>query len=317
MPTNLQRMRESIPYINLDKSWSIAFREYGSFLLLEKGASKPTMEAYLRDVEKLMQYLDAYHPDITPETIQLEQLEQWLSWLYELGLQSSSQARTISGAKSFFKYLIYNDRISSDPSELLESPRLTRKVPDTLSAEEIVRILNTIDLSTDHGVRNRAMLEVLYACGLRVSELIGLQLTNMYFDLGIIKILGKNNKERLVPLGDHAHKHIQLYREGVRRRMRNIQDEDILFLNRRGKKLSRVMVFKIVKEATKNAGITKNVSPHTFRHSFATHLLEGGADLRAIQDLLGHESITTTEIYTHLDTDFLRETISTFHPRGR
>lgn len=312
-------MGQQLHYSNLHPSWVDAVTQFGNYLLLERGAAAPTQEAYVLDAHKLLQFLDLNHPKILPTTIHLEHLEQWLAWLYELGLNATSQARTLSGIKAFFKFLLVHDWITTNPSKLLEAPRTIRKIPDTLSFPEIEQLLRGIDLSTDHGVRNRAMLEVLYACGLRVSELIDLKISNLYFDIGIIKVQGKGSKERLVPIGKVAEKHINLYREGVRRQMMNIKKEsaDTLFLSKRGSRLSRVMVFKIVKKLAAEVGIHKHVSPHTFRHSFATHLLEGGADLRAIQDLLGHESIITTEIYTHLDTDYLRETITQFHPRSK
>jgi integrase/recombinase XerD len=256
---------------------------------------------------------------LSPMEIKLNHLEEFILWINELGLGARSQARIISGLKAFYKYLLIEDLMETAPTELLEGPRLGLKIPDVLSYEDIQKMLDSIDLSEAHGVRNRAMLETLYASGLRVSELINLKLSNVYFDLGLLRVIGKGNKERIVPIGEDAIKHIQLYIAGVRRSQMNIHPDDgnIVFLNRRGKKLSRVMVFMIVKEAARNAGITKNVSPHTFRHSFATHLIEGGADLRAVQDMLGHESIITTEIYTHLDTDYLRATILNFHPRGK
>jgi len=242
-----------------------------------------------------------------------------VKWINEIGLGANSQARIISGVKAFYKFLLVEDIIDEDPTAILDSPSLQKKIPEVLAYDEIQAMLATIDLSYDHGVRNRAMLETLYACGLRVSELITLRLSNFYKEVGFIKVIGKNNKERIVPIGEEAIKHIGLYIEGVRRLQKNIHKDhaNYLFLNRRGKKLSRIMVFNIVKEAAQLAEIQKNVSPHTFRHSFATHLVEGGADLKAVQDMLGHESITTTEIYTHLDTEYLRSTILNFHPRNQ
>jgi len=276
------------------------------------------VEAYLRDVEKLIAYFKIQEISLSPGEVTTAQLEDFIFWINKLGLEANSQARLISGIKAFYKYLLIEDIIADDPTSLLEGPRLRRKIPEVLNYHEIQAMMATIDLSHPHGIRNRAMLETLYACGLRVSELINLKLSNIYFDLGLIKVIGKGDKERLVPIGQEAQKHINFYRQGVRKLQNNIhaKHKNILFLNRRGKGLSRVMVFMVIKEAAKAAGIEKSVSPHTFRHSFATHLIEGGADLRAVQDMLGHESITTTEIYTHLDTDFLRETILSFHPRG-
>ncbi len=254
-----------------------------------------------------------------PLDITEKDLSSFIVWLNKLGLGATSQARIKSGIKAFYKFLLLEDIIDTDPTELLESPRLMKKIPSVLSVEEVQEILDVIDLSTGHGTRNRAMLETLYACGLRVSELINLKITNIYADIGFVKVIGKNNKERLVPIGEEALKHISFYKDSVRNFIPKIEesDENILFLNRRGKKLSRVMVFMIVKEAVKMAGISKVVSPHTFRHSFATHLVEGGADLKAVQDMLGHESITTTEIYTHLDRAYLKETVLRFHPLNK
>ena len=299
-------------------NWDTTLKAFKSYLLLERTLSKNSVAAYLRDVEKLISYFTIQEIIISPAEVTTAQLEDFIFWINKMGLEANSQARLISGLKAFYKYLLIEDIISDDPTTLLEGPRLRRKIPEVLHYDEIQAMLATIDLSHPHGVRNRAMLETLYACGLRVSELINLRLSNIYFDLGLIKVIGKGDKERLVPIGQEAQKHINLYREGVRKLQDNIHPdhENILFLNRRGKGLSRVMVFMVIKEAAKAAGIEKPVSPHTFRHSFATHLIEGGADLRAVQDMLGHESITTTEIYTHLDTDFLRETILSFHPRG-
>lgn len=287
--------------------------------MLERALSENSVEAYIHDVDKLVEFLEIKAYDFSPIEITLNHLEEFIMWINELGLGARSQARIISGLKAFYKYLLVEDLMDTVPTELLEGPRLERKIPDVLNYEDIQKMLDSIDLSEAHGVRNRAMLETLYASGLRVTELINLKLTNVYFDIGLIRVIGKGDKERIVPIGEDAIKHIQLYIEGVRRSQMNIHPDDgnIVFLNRRGKKLSRVMVFMIVKEAARNAGITKNVSPHTFRHSFATHLIEGGADLRAVQDMLGHESIVTTEIYTHLDTEYLRETILNFHPRGK
>jgi len=299
-------------------NWDTTLKSFKSYLLLERTLSQNSVAAYLRDVEKLISYFNIKEITLNPAEVTTAQLEDFIYWINGLGLEANSQARLISGLKAFYKYLLIEDIISDDPTTLLEGPRLRRKIPEVLHYDEIQAMLATIDLSHPHGVRNRAMLETLYACGLRVSELINLRLSNLYFDLELIKVIGKGDKERLVPIGQEAQKHINLYREGVRRIQNNIHPdhENILFLNRRGKGLSRVMVFMVIKEAAKAAGIEKPVSPHTFRHSFATHLIEGGADLRAVQDMLGHESITTTEIYTHLDTDFLRETILSFHPRG-
>lgn len=299
--------------------WKSLIRGFKSYLMLERSLSGNSVDAYLRDISKFVDFLEIKEYELNATQIELKQLEEFIFWINEIGLGERTQARIISGLKAFYKYLLVEDIIDFAPTDLLEGPRLQRKIPDVMSAQEVNAVLGAIDLSEDHGTRNRAMLETLYACGLRVTELINLKLTNLYMDIGFVKVIGKNDKERIVPIGDSALKHIKFYIEGVRRKQMNIHKdhENILFLNRRGKKLSRVMVFMIVKEAVQIAGIDKKVSPHTFRHSFATHLVEGGADLRAVQDMLGHESITTTEIYTHLDREFLRETIMNFHPRSK
>jgi len=300
-------------------NWATHIQAFKSYLLLERSLAANSIEAYERDIGKLAEFFRLRNHDLPPAGVTTGHLQQFILWINELGLGARSQARLLSTLKTFFQYLLIEEVIDSDPTELLEGPRLSRKIPEVLSYEEVQRLLATIDLSTDHGVRNRAMLETLYACGLRVSELCSLRLSNLFFDVGFIKVIGKGDKERIIPIGEEAVKHIGLYIEGVRRRMLNIRkgQENILFLNRRGSALSRVMVFMIVKAAARDAGLEKNVSPHTFRHSFATHLIEGGADLKAVQDMLGHESIITTEIYTHLDSDYLRDTIMNFHPRNQ
>ncbi len=300
-------------------NWEIYKNGFLSYLMLERSLSKNSIAAYEDDVNKLIRWIEITYTNVSVEQIQYKDLEKFVHWLNELGLGDKSQARIISGIKAFYKYLLLEDIISDDPSELLEGPKLRRKIPDILAIEEIDLILNNIDLSHPQGQRNRAILETLYACGLRVTELVNLKLSNFYPDLGLVKVIGKNDKERIIPIGDSAIKYINIYVDNVRRLMKTIhQDhEDFVFLNRRGKQLSRVMIFLIIKEAVKDAGINKSISPHTFRHSFATHLVEGGADLKAVQDMLGHESITTTEIYTHLDTQYLRDAIMTFHPRNR
>ena len=300
-------------------NWSIALKGFKNYLMLERSLSENSIDAYLHDVKKLVEYLEIKQLDLTPTAIDTNHLEEFIFWINSLGLGARSQARLLSGIKSFYKYLLMEDLIDHDPTLLLEGPRLKQKIPEVLNYDEISKILDAIDLSEPHGTRNRAMLETLYACGLRVSELINLKISNLFFDIGFVKVIGKNDKERIVPIGESAIKHIELYIDGVRKPQRNIHPDhsDCLFLNRRGKKLSRVMVFMIVKSLAEIAGIGKNVSPHTFRHSFATHLVEGGADLKAVQDMLGHESITTTEIYTHLDTEYLKDTILSFHPRNK
>lgn len=300
-------------------SWTIYIRGFSAYLQLERSLSAHTVEAYERDVSKLAEYLALRELSLPPDQLQREHLEDFLRHLHELGLGARSQARLLSALKTFYGYLLTEDLVKENPTELLEGPKLARNIPEVLSYEEIQRLLAAIDLSTDHGLRNRAMLEVLYASGLRVSELTNLRLTNIYPEIGFIKVVGKGDKERIVPIGEEALKHLRYYLEGVRRHLPNIKKgaENIVFLNRRGGPLSRIMVFNIVKDCAAAAGIDKNVSPHTFRHSFATHLIEGGADLKAVQDMLGHESIITTEIYTHLDTSYLRDTVLRFHPRNR
>jgi integrase/recombinase XerD len=298
--------------------WTSAIKGFGNFLTLERSLSPNTREAYLHDVSKLAAFLRMRQLDTAPEGLELQHLTDFFQWLNELGFAKRSQARLISGIKAFYRYLLVEDLIATDPTQLIETPRLDRDIPEVLSYEEIQAMIESIDLSQPQGHRNRAILETLYACGLRVSELVELRLSNLYLDIGFVKVSGKGNKERLAPIGPEAVKYIELYQQHVRRRQTIAKGhEDYLFLNRRGQKMTRVMVFLIVKKAAAAAGIRKNVSPHTFRHSFATHLIEGGADLRAVQDMLGHESILTTEIYTHLNTDYLRETLLAFHPRSK
>lgn len=298
-------------------TWSAALQQFNAYLMLERSMSDNTLAAYGHDVQKLVQYLDLQQLGISPLEIKRAHIERFLLWIHELGLGAGSQARIISGLRAFFKYLMVEDLIDDDPTELLEGPRLMRKIPEVLSVSEMQTLLASIDLSAPQGIRNRAMLETLYACGLRVSELVTLRLSNAFLEAGFLKVIGKNDKERLVPIGHSAVKYIRQYLEYERNQLEKIESghENILFLNRRGKQLTRVMVFYIIKEAVAKAGITKTVSPHTFRHTFATHLVEGGADLKAVQDMLGHESITTTEIYTHIDTEYLKETIYLYHPR--
>lgn len=288
------------------------------FLQLEKSLSANSIEAYSRDIEKLATFMELQYDSLEPARIELQHLTSFLAWVNELGLSARSQARIISGIKSFYKFLLLEDVIETDPTALLETPRIGRKLPEVLNHKEVELILEQIDLSSPAGRRNKAMLEVLYGCGLRVSELTGLKLSNIYFDQGFIRITGKGNKERLVPIGRIALKEINNYLPDRNSLPKIERDhEDILFLNRRGRKLSRVMVFTMIKELVAAAGIKKNISPHTFRHSFATELIDRGADLRAVQEMLGHESILTTEIYTHLDREFLRDAIIRFHPRSK
>lgn len=295
--------------------WQSYKKSYKAYLQLEKSLSDNSVEAYMRDLEKLIQYLQAENNMKTPAAINLKDLQQFVQYIAKLGINSTSQARVISGIKSFFKYCLIENIVSKDPAILLEAPKLKRALPDILSFEEIERIISKIDLSTPDGTRNKAILETMYSCGLRVSETVNLKISCLYLDIGFIRVIGKGDKERLVPIGRDAIKHIKIYKNNIRVHIAPQKNfEDILFLSKFGKSLSRVMIFYIIKDLAKKAGITKNISPHTFRHSFATHLVEGGADLRAVQEMLGHESITTTEIYTHLDRDYLRETLNRFHP---
>lgn len=299
--------------------WDSTVRGFVSFITLEKGLSPHSIEAYERDVRRMAVYLARDLGINSPMNVSAEHIEKFIHVLNEVEISRRSQARMLSGIRAYFQYLILEDIIKADPTELVNSPKLDQYLPEVLSYEEILRMINSIDRSHPQGARNVAILETLYACGLRVSELTGLLISHIYTDLQIIRVIGKNNKERLIPIGLEALHQIKMYLEGDRNRMMNIDpaSRDILFLNRRGKKLSRVMVFNIIKEAALNAGIDKTISPHSFRHSFATHLVEGGADLRAVQEMLGHASITTTEIYTHLNADYLRETINSFHPLNR
>ena len=296
--------------------WQSSVNGFKAYLQLERSLAANSVEAYLRDVRKLVSFLQIVGSESRPHNLHKQEIRDFLQYLHGLGIGARSQARVLSSLRAFYKFLLVEDLVDQDPTELIESPRLARKLPKVLTFEEIQKMLEVIDLSLPHGTRNRAMLEILYACGLRVSELVNLQMRDLFLDVGFIKVIGKGNKERVVPIGGEAVKHLLLYLEGVRRSQLNIArgHENIIFLNRRGKQLSRVMVFMIVREAAELAGIGKSVSPHTFRHSFATHLVEGGADLRAVQEMLGHESIMTTEIYTHLDTNFLKETILLYHP---
>ncbi|HMG83679.1 MAG TPA: site-specific tyrosine recombinase XerD [Ferruginibacter sp.] len=295
--------------------WEPYKKGFKAYLQLEKSLSDNSVEAYLHDIEKLTTYLEVSNDLKTPQQIELKDLEKFVQWVMELGMTAGSQARIISGLRSFFKYCLLERIITIDPATLLESPKLKRSLPDVLSFAEIENIIAQIDLSKPEGGRNKAILETLYSCGLRVSELVNLRISSLFLDVGFIKVIGKGDKERLVPIGSDAIKYINLYKNNIRVHMPiKPGNDDILFLNRRGAKLSRVMIFLIIKHLAREASISKNISPHTFRHSFATHLVEGGADLRAVQEMLGHESITTTEIYTHLDRDFLRNTLQQFHP---
>lgn len=295
--------------------WDPHKKGYKAWLRLEKSLSDNSVEAYLRDVEKLTDYLQLHNILVSPTELKLKNLQQFVKWIGELGMTATSQARIISGIRGFYKYCLVEQITKNDPSTLLEAPKTRRKLPDVLTFEEIELVIAQLDQSKPDGVRNKAILETMYSCGLRVSEVINLKLSGLYLDVGFIKVIGKGDKERLIPIGRDAIIYIKIYKETTRVHQ-PIQEgfEDILFLNKRGKNLSRIMIFYIIKEMASKAGITKHISPHTFRHSFATHLVEGGADLRSVQEMLGHESITTTEIYTHLDRDFLRDTLQRFHP---
>jgi integrase/recombinase XerD len=295
--------------------WEGYKKGFKAYLQLEKSLSDNTVQAYRQDIEKLTQYILLINAERSPQQIELSDLEKFVKWISELGMTPASQSRIISGLKSFYKYCLQEQIVTKDPTALLEAPKLKKSLPDILSFDEIESIISAIDLSTPEGVRNKALIETLYSCGLRVTELVNLKISCLYLDVGFVRVIGKGDKERLVPVGNSAVKHINLYKNNTRVHIPvKPNHEDILFLNRRGRKLSRVMIFIIIKELAKQAGITKNISPHTFRHSFATHLVEGGADLRAVQEMLGHESITTTEIYTHLDREYLRDTLQRFHP---
>lgn len=302
----------------MTKMWDSYRKGFLLHLRLEKSLSQHTIEAYGTDLDKLIQFLTINGKKGGPETLELAELQAYIKWIAELGMSDRSQARIISGIRSFYKFCIQEGITRNDPTSLLSAPKLRKKLPDTLSSEEIERIIGEIDLSKPEGPRNKAILETLYSCGLRVSELIALRRSHLYGDIGFLRVIGKGNKERLVPIGKLALESIEIYLKQVRIHQTDKKGfEDFIFTNRRGYGLSRIMVFYIIKELASKAGIRKTISPHTFRHSFATHLVEGGADLRAVQEMLGHESITTTEIYTHLDKNFLRETLKKYHPGFR
>jgi integrase/recombinase XerD len=299
-------------------SWKADIQGFKNYLQLEQSLSPNSVEAYLHDIVRLNEFLQLRQYHISATEITTAHLREFLKYLNELGMSATTQARMISGLRAFFRYLLLENLINSDPTELLESPRTSRHLPDTLSVNEIDLLLSHIDRSTPEGERNLALLETLYSCGLRVSELVNLRISDLHIDEGYISVIGKGDKERLVPIGSRASQLIELYRYQIRSKI-NVQrnEEDILFLNRRGRRLTRVMIFTIIKQLAVKAGIRKVISPHTFRHSFATHLVEGGADLRAVQEMLGHASITTTEIYTHLDRNYLSEQVQSFHPRRK
>lgn len=295
--------------------WEPYKKGFKAYLHLEKSLSENSVEAYLHDVELLTQYLQTVQDLKAPDALELKDLQQFVKYIAELGMSAGSQARIISGLRQFYKFCVLEQITRNDPTVLLEAPKLKRKLPDTLSYDEIESIINEIDLSKPEGGRNKAILETMYSCGLRVSEVVNLKLSNLYLDVGFLRVIGKGDKERLVPIGSSAVKYINIYRNDIRVHLQPKKGfDDFLFLNRRGAALTRVMIFLIIKELALKAGIQKSISPHTFRHSFATHLVEGGADLRAVQQMLGHESITTTEIYTHLDREYLRKTLEKYHP---
>lgn len=300
--------------------WQSHIKHFTHYLKLERSLAVNSIDAYVHDITLLKQFLEMKYPKVLPQKVKHEHLQEFLQFINELGMSAYSQARILSGIKAFYRYLLYEELIDKDPTELIEGPKLGRKLPDTLSYHEIEKILDAIDLSTSEGARNRAMLEVLYSSGLRVSELVELKLNNVYFDAGFLRVIGKGNKERLVPIGRAAMKYVKIYINDVRGLLPHKPPqkgfEPYMFLNRNGRKLTRVMIFTIIKTLAQKVGLKKTISPHTFRHSFATHLVEGGADLRAVQEMLGHESITTTEIYTHLDRDYLKQVIQEFHPRS-
>jgi len=297
-------------------NWEIEIDGFKNYLKLEKGLSDNSIHAYVTDLFKLVQFLRDRGYNFGPEGVTLAHLREMIEWVSNRGISPRTQARIISGIKSFYKFLLIEEKVEKDPTALLEAPKVGRKLPEILSVEEIDTIINAVDTKKPEGQRNKAILETLYSCGLRVSELIDLKISNLFFESGFIKIEGKGSKERLVPISNKAIKEINLYLSEYRRTLKiSGAHEDVLFLNRRGKKLSRVMIFTIIKNITKKLHLDKNISPHTFRHSFATHLIDGGANLRAVQEMLGHESIITTEIYTHLDKEYLKNTIVQYHPR--
>ncbi len=298
-------------------SWESEIKDFKNYLKLERGLSDNSIYAYLNDLHKLIDFLKENDKNTNPLTITLDDLNAMIEWTSNQGISPRTQARIISGIKSFFRFLLIEEKIDKDPSALLESPKIGRKLPEFLTVEEIDNIISSVDLSKPEGQRNKAIIETLYSCGLRVSELTNLKISNLFFDAGFIKVEGKGSKERLVPISNRAINEIELYLNSYRKSLKIFpEDEDILFLNRRGKQLSRVMIFTIIKNISQELNIKKNISPHTLRHSFATHLVEGGANLRAVQEMLGHESIITTEIYMHLDKEYLKDTITNYHPRS-
>jgi integrase/recombinase XerD len=297
--------------------WTSTIKGYKAYLRLERSLSPNSIEAYVRDVKKIIEFYETHSMAVSPTEVQTEHLKGLVKWTTELGMQAVSQARMISGIRSFFHYLILENLCQTDPTEHIDTPRLGRKLPDTLELEDIDRLIAAIDLSKAEGERNRAIIETLYSCGLRVSECVNLKISDLHLNTGFVKVIGKGSKERIVPAGSIVKKRLEEYISNSRVHiLPKTGEADIVFLNRRGKRLSRVMVFLMIKELAKKIGLKKSISPHTFRHSFATSLVEGGADLRAVQEMLGHESITTTEIYTHLDREYLRQVVIDYHPRS-
>ncbi len=297
--------------------WQISIKGFQSFLKLEKSLSRNSIVAYTEDVERLVQFLAEKKYDLNPDKIEHKHLIGFIGWLNEKERSATTQSRVISGIRAFYKYLLLENLITKNPTELIETPKIGRKLPDVLDVNDIDKLLSSLDMSTPKGNRDRTMLETMYSCGLRVSELVNLKISDLFFDTGFIRVIGKGNKQRLIPIGSEAVKFIDIYKNQIRVHL-SVQKgfEDYLFLNNRGKKLTTTMVFLIIQKLATKIGMKKHVSPHTFRHSFATHLVENGADLRAVQEMLGHESITTTEIYTHLDRRYLKDTIEQFHPRS-
>jgi integrase/recombinase XerD len=296
-------------------NWKQSFKDFETYLRLEKSLSQNSIEAYLNDVSKLETFFREKTVDISPSQVQYPDLKEFLIWFNKENKNARTQSRVLSGIRAYFKFLLIEGEITENPSSLIESPKIGLKLPEILSVEEIDRMIGEIDLSKPEGHRNKAIIETLYGCGLRVSELVGLKLTDIHYAEGYVMVTGKGSKQRLVPVSDKALKEIDLYKTD-RNRLTVIKDTNTLFLNRRGSRLTRVMIFTIIKDLAAKAGIQKKISPHTFRHSFATHMIEAGADLRAVQEMLGHESIMTTEIYTHIDRSYLRDTLMMFHPRS-
>ena len=298
-------------------NWSESKKGYETFLRIEKNLSPNSVSAYVNDINKLITFVAEYYPNLTPETVKLAQLRKFVEWMNQKGISPRTQARTISGIKSFYKFLLIEEAVENDPTTLVESPRIGRKLPEILTDDEINSLIEAIDETKPEGLRNKAILETLYSCGLRVSELVDLKLSNLHFEQEFLRIAGKGERERLVPISKRAIEDIKKYLVNSRKKLTIEKGfENVVFLNRRGKKLSRVMIFTIIKNLAEKIKLEKNISPHTFRHSFASALVQGGADLRTVQEMLGHESILTTEIYTHLDKEYLKDTVNKFHPRS-